>query len=96
MMIGRRASGLEKPVSLATTAHPSPNNCGMHPSLPLPPPPQASTAECGCWWRGRRAGETTPSVGAVAMNVNDTCFPWSVVLQSVVTSLVLVCIYVAP
>lgn len=79
------ARGQETPVPLAATAHPFPDNRGMHPFLP-PPPSRPALQELRCWWCGRRGGETQG--GAVAVNVDDTCFPWSVLLQSVVTSLV--------
>lgn len=63
---------------------------------PLPPPcpaQQASSAESGCWWPARRGGETTARVGAVAVSMTLAPDPWCCF---VVTSLVLVCIYVAP
>uniref|UniRef100_A0A452V6A2 Zinc finger CCCH-type containing 7B n=1 Tax=Ursus maritimus TaxID=29073 RepID=A0A452V6A2_URSMA len=50
-----------------------PSNYGMHPFLSLPPSP--SRPAPWCWWHDWRGGETTPKVGAVAVNVDDTCFP---------------------
>lgn len=64
---------------------------------PAPFPAQlACTAEFGCWQRGWREGETTSKVGAMAVNVDDTCSPdlWCCSLSS--PALFLVCIYVAP
>lgn len=93
VMTGARAAG--NTVPLAATACPFPDNCGMHLFLSLPPSPSRPALQFGCWWPGWRGGETTPKVGAVAVNVDDTCFPdpWCCSLSP---ALFLVCIYVAP
>lgn len=67
-LIGRRApQAAENPVPLAATAQPSPDK-PWHASFLLPAPPPA-----GGQWRCWRGGG--PEVGALAVNVDDSCFP---------------------
>lgn len=71
MMTGTRAA--ENPVPLAATAQPSPVIVACIPSSPAPPP---AGQHCSLGAGGVAGGEeTTPQEGAVAVNVNDTCFP---------------------
>lgn len=64
--------GAENPVTPAVTAQPSPVIVACTLSSPCPSPSRLAPWCRRHDWRG---GETTPKVGAVAVNVDDTCFP---------------------